>query len=117
MLNAQCSIHMAQSKKKTKGPQPKHIPQRMCISCRQSDTKRGLLRLVREQDGRIALDPTGKRAGRGAYLCHDSACWAQALKRGGLVRALRVETVHPDDQEALERFAAELAAKEPVAGM
>jgi predicted RNA-binding protein YlxR (DUF448 family) len=107
---------MAQAKKKSGGPRPKHVPVRMCIACRRSETKRGLFRLVRDSEGRVAVDPTGKRAGRGAYLCHQPACWEQALKRRGLERALRIEAIVPDDRAALERIAQELAvAGQPAA--
>jgi len=101
---------MVQAKKKAKGPRPKHIPQRTCIACRRADAKRGLMRLVRDADGHVTLDPTGKRAGRGAYLCHDPACWDQALRRHGLERALRVETLLPEDRAALEQIARDLLA-------
>ena len=103
---------MAQAKKKAKGPRPKHVPQRTCIACRRTDAKRGLMRLVRDADGHIGLDPTGKRAGRGAYLCHDPACWEQALKRHGLERALRVAGLPPEDLAALEQVARGLAVPE-----
>ena len=93
---------------KQKGPRQKHIPQRTCIACRQTDAKRGLLRIVRDTEGRVHLDPTGKRAGRGAYLCHTPACWEQALKRGALTRALRIEALHPDDLAALRTVAQNL---------
>jgi uncharacterized protein len=81
------------------------------VACRQTDAKRGLLRLVRTADGRVELDPTGKRNGRGAYLCHNPQCWDQALKRKGLERALRLETLHPDDRVALAQVAERLAAE------
>ena len=106
---------MAQASKKTKGPRPKHIPQRTCIACRRTDAKRGLMRLVRDAEGQVALDPTGKRAGRGAYLCHDPACWEQALKRNGLARALRIDMLLPADRVALEQIAQGLATTEPEA--
>ncbi|MBK9941480.1 MAG: YlxR family protein [Kouleothrix sp.] len=99
---------MAQAKKKSSGPRIKPVPMRMCIACRRTNTKRGLIRLVRDAHGRVSPDPTGKRAGRGAYLCHDLACWEQALKRQGLERALRIEALAPDDRAALEQFAAGL---------
>ncbi len=102
-------MKMAQAKKKTAGPRPKHVPVRMCIACRRPDAKRGLFRLVRDAEGHVSVDPTGKRAGRGAYLCHDPACWEQALKRRGLERALRVEALQPDDRAALEAIARGLA--------
>jgi predicted RNA-binding protein YlxR (DUF448 family) len=99
---------MAQAKKKTSGPRPKHVPVRTCVACRRTDAKRGLFRLVRDADRRVAVDPTGKRAGRGAYLCHDPACWEQALRRRGLERALRIESLHPEDRIALEQVAQQL---------
>jgi uncharacterized protein len=96
---------MTQAKKNTKGPRPKRIPQRTCIACRRTDAKRGLMRLVRDADGHVVLDPSGKRAGRGAYLCYDPACWEQALKRRGLERALRIDALLPEDHAALEQIA------------
>lgn len=103
---------MAQTKKQAKGPRPKHIPQRMCIACRRTDSKRGLMRLVRDAEGRVAADPTGKRAGRGAYICHDPSCWEQALKRHALQRALRIDTLRPEDHMELEQIARGLAASQ-----
>jgi predicted RNA-binding protein YlxR (DUF448 family) len=73
------------------------------------------MRLVRDAAGHVALDPTGKRAGRGAYLCHDPACWEQALKRHGLERALRVAALSPEDLAALEQIAQSLTVAETVA--
>jgi uncharacterized protein len=105
---------MGQAKKTAKGPRPKHIPQRTCIACRRADAKRGLMRIVRDADGRVMLDPTGKRAGRGAYLCHDAACWDQALRRHGLERALRIETFLPEDRTALDQIARELTVSQPT---
>jgi predicted RNA-binding protein YlxR (DUF448 family) len=106
---------MGQVKKKVKGPRAKHVPQRTCIACRRTDAKRGLIRLVRDAEGHVTLDPTGKRAGRGAYLCHDPACWEQALKRRGLERALRVEVLLPEDRAVLEQAARELMPAQPEA--
>jgi predicted RNA-binding protein YlxR (DUF448 family) len=48
------------------------------------------VRLVRIPGGAIQVDPSGRVAGRGAYLCRDAACWSRALDRGGLPRALGV---------------------------
>lgn len=109
------------TKKSSQTPRPRHVPQRTCIACRRTDAKRGLVRLVRDGEGRVAYDPTGKRAGRGAYLCHDPKCWEQALKRNGLTRALRVETLHADDVAALQALAQSLAvaaeqSEQPAAG-
>lgn len=88
----------------------KHVPQRTCIACRRSDAKRGLIRLVRSPEGRVGVDPTGKRAGRGAYLCHDPACWEAAVKRRALERALKIERLDPEDRTALLDYARGLGA-------
>ena len=96
----------------SKGPRPKHVPQRTCIICRRVDPKRALIRLVRDGAGRVVVDPTGKRAGRGAYLCHDPACWEQALRRRGLERALRIETLVQEDREALQHYAETLISED-----
>jgi len=86
----------------------KHIPQRTCVGCREVQGKRQLVRIVRTPDGRVEIDPTGKRAGRGAYLHERRTCWNQAL-RGRLSHALKVEHLRDDDRATLEAHAAALA--------
>ena len=66
----------------------RRIPQRMCIVCRERMEKRGLIRIVRTPDKEILVDPTGKKAGRGAYLCGKLECLEKAIKTKGLERAL-----------------------------
>jgi uncharacterized protein len=104
---------MAQASGNKSGAKPKHVPQRSCVACRRSDAKRQLVRVVRSGEGRVAVDPTSRSNGRGAYLCSDRSCWDAALKRKALERALRVEQLHPDDRAALLAFAEGLA---PQAG-
>jgi predicted RNA-binding protein YlxR (DUF448 family) len=48
------------TKRRAKGPRPKHIPQRMCVACRERSAKRTLIRIVRTPEGRVELDPTGR---------------------------------------------------------
>ena len=55
-------------------PKKNKIPMRMCIACREMKPKQTLTRVVKSADGEIRLDPTGKMAGRGAYVCSDAAC-------------------------------------------
>lgn len=105
-----------QTRKKSGGSRPKHVPQRTCIACRKVDPKRTLFRLVRDADGHVSLDPTGKRAGRGAYVCDDPVCWEQALKRHGLERALRIEALRTEDKAELEQFAQTLVAPQKTHG-
>jgi uncharacterized protein len=82
---------IAPRKKRNKGPRPKHVPQRMCITCREKSAKRGLTRIVRTPEGRVLIDPTGKANGRGAYLCDNRRCWERALATNGLSRALNID--------------------------
>ena len=87
---------------------PRRIPQRMCIACRRVDAKRQLVRLVRTSPTTVVVDPTGKLAGRGAYLCDTRQCWELALRRGAIERALRV-SLSESDQAALAAHAAQRA--------
>lgn len=98
-----------------KGPRPKHIPQRMCVACREKTAKRGLTRVVRTPEGLVEIDPTGKRNGRGAYLCDQNRCWDRALTSGLLDKALNTE-VNQADQDELRAFADRLlGTEEPAA--
>ncbi len=92
---------------KPKGPRPKHVPIRTCIACRQERGKRELVRIVRTLNAGIKVDPTGKLAGRGAYLCRARTCWEEALHGNRLGHALKT-TVSPEEIEMLRAFAATL---------
>ena len=67
----------------------RRTPARSCVACRTVRPKRELVRIVRRPDGSVALDPTGRAPGRGAYVCDDERCIAGAVGKGGLGRALR----------------------------
>jgi len=82
-----------------KGPRPKHIPQRTCIACREKDAKRAYVRLVRTPELRVEVDPTGKRNGRGAYLCPRRVCWRRAIDGSALDHAFKIKI---DDQNKAE---------------
>ncbi len=79
----------------------KHIPQRTCVGCRTLLAKRQLVRVVRTADG-VLVDPTGKLAGRGAYLHDRRSCWESGLA-GSIAHALKTELT-TDDRERLEAF-------------
>jgi uncharacterized protein len=85
----------------------RHVPQRTCIACRSTSAKREFVRLVRTPEGRVEVDLTGKKAGRGAYLCTHPSCWELALKKDRLSVALRSK-VSADDAAALRTYAAGL---------
>ncbi len=86
----------------------KHVPQRTCIGCRQVEAKRELMRIVRTPDGHVIADPTGKKAGRGAYLHQERECWEAVLgARGRLEHALNMDTpLSAEDRAVLEGLAA-----------
>ncbi|MCL6637398.1 MAG: YlxR family protein [Alicyclobacillus sp.] len=65
------------------------VPLRKCVGCQEMFPKRELVRVVLTPEGEVALDPTGKRNGRGAYLCARADCLKQARKRKSLERALK----------------------------
>ena len=67
----------------------KHVPQRTCFACRQVKPKRELVRIVYTTESEAEIDTSGKKAGRGAYLCNSPACWEKGLKKERLERALR----------------------------
>ncbi|MBC7234311.1 MAG: YlxR family protein [Chloroflexi bacterium] len=82
-------------------------PQRTCIACRRIDSKRALVRLVRTPEGEVLIDLTGKRAGRGAYLCTNPRCWLTALEDGRIGRALKAE-LSTEERAHIRAYALEL---------
>lgn len=88
----------------------RHVPQRTCVGCREILPKRTLIRIVRTADG-VVVDPTGKMAGRGAYLHNKRTCWERGLK-GPLAHALKVEFTS-EQLESLKAFLAGLPEEAP----
>ena len=80
------------------------MPQRTCVACRSTEAKRGLVRVVRTPEGRVELDATGKKNGRGAYVHELRSCWDEVLRRDRLSRALKV-AVLPGDLSLLKEHA------------
>ena len=70
------------------------------MACRQVRAKRELIRIVRISDGQVEVDTSGKKAGRGAYLCRAQECWEIGLKRGRLEHSLKT-TLTQDNREQL----------------
>ena len=95
---------------KPRGPRPKHVPQRTCIACRGVEGKRSLVRLVRAETG-IEVDPTGKKAGRGAYLHPYQTCWRAVLRGNRLEQALRTR-LSDENRQALVAYMATLPESE-----
>ncbi|MFC2032311.1 RNase P modulator RnpM [Chloroflexota bacterium] len=80
----------------------KHIPQRSCVACHQAKTKRELIRLVRTSDGRVEVDTSGRRAGRGTYLCRALECWEIGLKGNRLQHALRTDLTQNNREQLFQ---------------
>ena len=84
------------------------IPQRQCLGCNEHKPKRELLRVVKSPDGEISLDFTGKKSGRGAYICHDLRCLKKARKSRRIDRSL--DCTIPE--EIYDKMESELSAHE-----
>ena len=89
------------------------MPLRTCVGCREVLEKRSLIRIVRRPEG-VVVDPSGKLAGRGAYIHDQQSCWERALasQASSLARALKTELTENDREELLaysRQFSAEPA--------
>jgi len=76
-------------------PKVRKTPQRTCVGCGRVTDKRSLVRIVRTPEGDVAVDPTGKRSRRGAYVCAARECLQRAMRSGKLSKAL--EATVPED--------------------
>lgn len=83
----------------------KSVPMRMCVACRVMQPKKDLVRIVRTPQDEVILDDSGKKNGRGAYLCKNPACLMKAQKSKALERALQ-KTI---DAAVYQRLSAELS--------
>jgi len=88
--------------KKQQPQRVKHLPQRTCVACREVAGKRGLVRIVRTADG-VMVDPSGKMAGRGAYVHPSRNCWVQVTEGRRLDQALRTR-LNPEDRQRIADF-------------
>lgn len=81
--------------------QQKKIPMRMCTGCGEMKPKRELVRVVRSPEGEISLDLTGKKSGRGAYVCRSAECLKKAQKTKRIERSLEC-AIPPEVYGAME---------------
>jgi predicted RNA-binding protein YlxR (DUF448 family) len=86
----------------------KKVPMRSCCGCKEKKPKRELVRIVRSPEGEVSFDITGRKAGRGVYICNDLSCLAKAKKSRALSRALECEI--PD--EVYEKLEGEMKKDE-----
>lgn len=82
----------------------KHVPQRTCVGCGKKRPKWEMVRIVRTPDRGVEIDETGKRSGRGAYLCRRRECWEIALKKERLEHALKTGLTD-EERATLQEFA------------
>ncbi len=87
-------------------PTNKRQPVRMCVGCRQMKEKQELIRVIRTQEGEFCVDTTGKKNGRGAYLCKDPECFSQAIKNHGLERSFKTKI----PEETIEELKKEMSS-------
>lgn len=80
----------------------RHAPQRTCVACRETKAKRELIRIVCTAEGEVEVDLSGKKSGRGAYLCPKQGCWELGLKKNRLGYALRTNMSLESHQRLLE---------------
>ena len=84
----------------------KNIPLRKCLGCDEMLGKKGLFRVVKTKEGEISIDETGKKNGRGAYICRDMECFLKAQKKHSLERSLKCSI----SEEIYEKLRQEIEA-------
>lgn len=94
-------------------PKTRHIPERSCIACGRKLPKRDLIRIVRDAQGQVRVDPTGKSNGRGSYLCAAAQCWERGIRKGGVERGLRSPVSSQDRQLLFDYYRQHLAGLTP----
>ena len=86
----------------------KKDPLRTCVGCRETKSKKEMLRVVKTPENQVVFDPSSRANGRGAYLCRSTGCLEQAYKHKGLERSLKM----PIDHALYEELKKEMEAFE-----
>jgi predicted RNA-binding protein YlxR (DUF448 family) len=86
----------------------KKVPQRQCTGCGEMKNKKEMIRVIKTPEDEILIDKTGKKNGRGAYICNSPECFRKAVKNRGLERSLKVSI----PQEVYEELEKELIGLE-----
>lgn len=68
----------------------KKIPMRMCVGCQEMKEKRDMIRVLKDQENTFCIDTTGKKNGRGAYICKNAECLSKAVANHGLERSFKM---------------------------
>ena len=80
----------------------KKIPVRRCVGCQEMKNQKEMIRVIRTKEGEFLLDATGKKNGRGAYICPSKECFQKAVKNKGLERSFK-QSIPAEVYEALEK--------------
>ena len=80
----------------------KKIPMRKCVGCGEMKPKKELMRILRTEDDDFCIDTTGKKNGRGAYLCHNVECFQKAVRNKGLERSFK-QSIPQEVYDRLEK--------------
>ena len=83
--------------------QVKKIPTRTCTGCRQVKNKKDLIRVVRDKEGNVFVDVTGRQNGRGAYICPNEECLEKAVKNNGLEKTLKISQISEEVYQQLKK--------------
>ncbi len=83
------------------------IPVRQCVGCQEMKNKKEMIRVIRTSEQEFLLDATGKKNGRGAYLCPNQECLKKAIRNKGLERSFK-QAIPKEVYEALEKEMGEL---------
>ena len=83
--------------------QVKKIPTRTCTGCRQVKNKKDLIRVVRDKEGNVFVDVTGRQNGRGAYICPNVECLEKAVKNKGLEKTLKISQISEEVYQQLKK--------------
>lgn len=88
----------------------KKIPMRQCVGCREMKSKKEMMRVIKTPEDEILLDTTGKKNGRGAYVCFSGECLKKAIKNKGLERSFK-QSIPEEVYEKLEKEMKQIEAK------
>ena len=88
----------------------KKIPMRQCVGCGEMKSKKEMMRVLKSTEGSIVLDMTGRKNGRGAYLCMNKECLMKARKNKGLERSFKM-SIPPEVYDSLEKELGELGTE------
>ena len=114
MLRTTIVLRTRVLKDSTSAAQPmmlRHVPERTCVACHEVKPKRELVRLVYSPEGVVEVDASGRKPGRGAYLCQSPECWHKGVNKGKLEHALRGK-INAENRARLMEFGAAIRGGE-----